>query len=74
MGKEGKVWVGAGVTVKELGWNSCCEGTKGALLRLKAVKLIRVMGDTVDGQVRGITGRVERMEIREKEHRLPGNF
>lgn len=26
MGKEGKVWVGAGVTVKELGWNSCCEG------------------------------------------------
>ena len=32
------------------------------------------MGDTVDGEVRGITGRVERMEIREKEHRLPGNF
>ena len=42
-------------------------------MRLKAVKLITVMGDTVDGQVRGITGRVERMEIREKEQRLPGN-
>ena len=42
-------------------------------MRLKAVRLITVMGDTVDGQVRGITGRVERMEIREKEHRLPGN-
>ena len=32
-----------------------------------------VMADTVDGEVRGISGRVERMEIREKEHRLPGD-
>ena len=35
------------------------------------VRLV-VMADTVDGEVRGITGRVERMDIREKEHRLPG--
>ena len=32
-----------------------------------------MMADTVDGEVRGISGRVERMEIREKEHRLPGD-
>ena len=31
------------------------------------------MADTVDGEVRGISGRVERLDIREKEHRLPGN-
>ena len=30
------------------------------------------MADTVDGEVRAITGRVEKMDIREKEHRLPG--
>ena len=32
-----------------------------------------MMADTVDGEVRAITGRVERMDIREKEHRLPGD-
>ena len=31
------------------------------------------MADTVDGEVRGVSGRVERMGIREKEQRLPGN-
>jgi len=29
------------------------------------------MADTVDGEVRGVSGRVERLDIREKEHRLP---
>ena len=52
---------------------------RGVLLRLKAAGLLIVqvrlvvMADTVDGEVRGISGRVERMEIREKEHRLPGD-
>ena len=32
------------------------------------------MGDEVDGEVRAITGRVERMEVREKEHRLAGKL
>ena len=42
------------------------------LLLIVQVRLV-VMADTVDGDVRGISGRVERMEIREKEHRLPGD-
>ena len=32
------------------------------------------MADEVDGEVRAITGRVERMDVREKEHRLAGKL
>ena len=32
------------------------------------------MADEVDGDVRAITGRVERMDVKEKEHRLTGKL
>ena len=36
--------------------------------------MVVMMADEVDGEVRAITGRVERMEVREKEHRLTGKL
>ena len=36
--------------------------------------MVVMMADEVDGEVRAITGRVERMDLREKEHRLAGKL